>query len=116
MYLASNDDYSNGGSANTISQGRYIGGGVASIFLGFGIGHAVQGRWKDGGWIHTALQSGVFVAYIGALVYTAKSFVEAGDAKTLSADTKTGLGITGGIILVLMGSRIWEMVDTMDTP
>ena len=33
----------------TISTGKYVGGGVASIFLGWGIGHAIQGRYAERG-------------------------------------------------------------------
>src|SRR5512140_558304 len=36
-----------------ISGGRYLGGGMAAVFFGFGVGHAVQGRWLDQGWIFT---------------------------------------------------------------
>src|SRR5690606_6489502 len=36
-----------------ISQGQHVGGGLAAMFIGFGVGQAVQGRWSDKGWIFT---------------------------------------------------------------
>ena len=36
-----------------ISIGKYVTGGVLSYVVGFGVGHAVQGRWNDNGWIFT---------------------------------------------------------------
>ena len=109
LYLASNDDYSNGGSANTISQGRYIGGGVASMFLGFGIGHAVQGRWLEGGWVHTALQSGTLVVFMGVLWFTGLQ-LHFGEVDSRSITATVGLG------LVLSGLKIWELIDVWMLP
>src|SRR5690606_27430608 len=34
-----------------IDAGPHIAGGVVSMFIGFGAGHAVQGRFGDTGWI-----------------------------------------------------------------
>ena len=50
----------------TISNGFYIGGGIASIFLGFGIGTAIQGRYE---WVHTVTQ-GLCVAGVNYNRYT----------------------------------------------
>ena len=104
LYLADNHDYSSGSSMKTISQGSYIGGGVASIFLGFGIGQAIQGRWKERGWIHTTVQSGVFLAYIGSLV------------AVIGNKNEILPFFAGGLLIVLAGSKIWEMVDTWMLP
>ena len=38
----------------TVSKTNYYAGGALSILPGFGIGHAVQGRWREKGWIFTA--------------------------------------------------------------
>ena len=38
-----------------ISQTRYIIGGILGTYpIGLGVGHAVQGRWSQMGWIFTA--------------------------------------------------------------
>lgn len=108
-YLASNNtDYSSGSNVRTISQGRFIGGGVASVFIGLGIGHAVQGRWKEKGWIHTVVQGGTVLAYIGSAMFT---FTGVDESTVI-----TGLGITMGLGIVLLGSRIWEMIDVWLLP
>jgi hypothetical protein len=44
-----------------ISDGEWLGGGLASVFLGFGIGQAIQGRWSERGWIFTLGQGGSFL-------------------------------------------------------
>ena len=105
----------------TINQGHYIGGGVASIFIGFGIGQAIQGRWKERGWIHTTVQSGALLVYIGSLAFTVSSVVEdmsTRDASVgdISGSALIGSGLTLGLVLVILGSRIWEMVDTWMLP
>ena len=38
---------------------RYLAGGLLGTFVGFGIGHALQGRWDDDyGWVFAATQLG----------------------------------------------------------
>lgn len=105
LYLADNQGYSGGSGMNTISQGRYIGGGVVSIFLGLGIGQAIQGRWKEKGWIHTTVQSGAIVAYIGSLMFLENFY-----------RNNSILGVLYGGVTVFIGLRIWEMVDTWMLP
>ena len=105
LYLADNYGYSSSSGMRTISQGRYIGGGVASIFLAFGIGHAIQGRWKERGWIHTAVQSGAFVTYIGSLMFM-ETFYK----------NNSLLGVLFGGYIVLVGIKVWEMVDVWMLP
>lgn len=36
-----------------ISQGNYTTGGVIGTIFGLGIGHGIQGRWSDKGWLYT---------------------------------------------------------------
>src|ERR1043165_10125455 len=36
-----------------ISDGEHLGGGLAALFVGFGVGQAVQGRSGRKGWIFT---------------------------------------------------------------
>src|SRR5215813_5168447 len=37
-----------------ITDGQKTGGGAAALFVGFGVGQAIQGRWLERGWIFTA--------------------------------------------------------------
>ena len=60
-----------------ISQSRYITSGVASVFPGFGIGHAVQGRWLEKGWKFTAGSSLVIGAGMGLSFLIAKKAADA---------------------------------------
>jgi len=117
--LASNDSYSSGSNMRTINNGRYVGGGVASIFIGFGIGHAIQGRWKEKGWIHTVVQGGAVLAYIGSVIFTvgSASHYNPTSAQVYNESaTFAGLGITLGIAIVILGSRIWEIIDAWSLP
>ena len=41
-----------------ISQTKYLQGGLLGTIVGFGTGHAIQGRWRREGWKHTAWQAG----------------------------------------------------------
>ena len=48
-----------------ISRSKYLQGGLLGTLVGFGTGHAVQGRWQRDGWQHTAWQAGAaaFASY-----------------------------------------------------
>ena len=41
-----------------ISKTKYLQGGFLGTLVGFGTGHAIQGRWQREGWQHTAWQAG----------------------------------------------------------
>jgi hypothetical protein len=46
----------------------YIIGGIIGTYPGFGLGHAIQGRWRDRGWIYTLGETaGVLVAGAGLI-------------------------------------------------
>lgn len=100
-----------------ISQGEHIGGGVAALFLGFGIGQAIQGRWSDKGWIFTV---GEGVAF-GAMIY---GMMRAFDCSTrydeynnsFSDCEDDGIGIMVVGLLGYSVLRIWETVDAFAAP
>lgn len=49
-----------------MSQGAYIGGGIAGTIVGFGTGHMIQGRFMENGWIFAAGQGvGALAAALG---------------------------------------------------
>ncbi|MBS1968774.1 MAG: hypothetical protein JSU04_00610 [Bdellovibrionales bacterium] len=93
-----------------ISNTAYIAGGLLSIYPGFGIGHAVQGRYTDKGWIFTAGELGS----IGLMI------AGAGDCWN-SSSSSNGQTCNGGGAIVFgvlgfVGFRVWEIVDAWVAP
>lgn len=95
-----------------ISDGAHVGGAVASLFFGFGVGQAVQGRYSETGWIFTIGEA----ASLAALIY---GITEAFDCDSDFGDTRCNSGggayITGGLIGLLV-FRVWEVVDAFGGP
>lgn len=92
-----------------ISDTQYILGGVLGTYpLGFGIGHAIQGRYSDKGWIFT-------VGELGSL-----AVLMAGFGDCVSRSWSDSSGCNGGLITLgafgFLGFRIWEIVDVWATP
>ena len=93
-------------STKTISNGAYIGGGVASIFLGFGIGTAIQGRYR---WIHSLTQGLCVGGLIAAGAMTIGDAVQ-GEINWTTMSLYFAFGLAFG------GFRIWEVIDTWMLP
>ncbi|WP_413293191.1 hypothetical protein ACLSU7_17535 [Bdellovibrio sp. HCB185ZH] len=90
-----------------VATGKYVTGGVLASTLGFGIGHGVQGRYADKGWIFTATES----AGLAMLIAGANTCKEETDAYGYK-ETKCsngGLAVVG--LGVLLGFHVWEIVD-----
>ena len=98
-----------------ISDGEHLGGGLAALFLGFGVGQGIQGRWSDTGWLFTFGE----LASVGLLVYGATRTFDCYDGVDhLGHDCRTDAG-TGSLIvgaLAFTGLRIWETVDAFAVP
>ncbi len=96
----------------TISRDQYVWGGTVGTILGFGIGHAIQGRYKEKGWIFT-LTEGIGAGTIASgIIWTLFSYKESsktGDASVGDVMPFVGLGLLGATII--LGFRIWEIVD-----
>lgn len=93
-----------------MNDGQYIGGGAVGSIFGFGLGHAIQGRYADKGWIFT-------VGETLALTAIVVGFGEcAGDAISGNSNCSSG----GGTILLgffgYLGLHTWEIVDLWWTP
>jgi hypothetical protein len=97
-----------------ISDGAHVGGTLLSIFIGFGSGQAVQGRWGDTGWIFTLGE----VASIAMIIYGAEQ--EANDdcfyGNEPDCDEDAGalpitIGLIGFVVL-----HVWEVVDAIAGP
>ena len=99
-----------------MNRREYLLGGLTSTVLGFGSGHAVQGRyWKDG-WIFTAGEVVSFGAVLASLAPCRDDFfrIEKIDiAQRLAKCNKPGL-ILGQLSFISF--RVWETVDAWVTP
>jgi hypothetical protein len=88
-----------------VSEMQQIVGPPLAFTLGFGIGHAAEGRWHEKGWMFTATDTAGFALFIG------------GNIAGLSCETETSCGLAAGAFAVgLLGlgvSRIWQTIDTV---
>ena len=105
-----------------ISKTNYYVGGVLGVLPGFGIGHAVQGRWMEKGWIFTAGE----VVSVAGLVYFALEFIDGlPSSKEIldrySEDSSAGFSISTGtkvkgavalaFLTLFLGFKAVETVD-----
>jgi hypothetical protein len=90
-----------------VPTGKYITGGILASTAGFGIGHAIQGRYNDKGWIFTATEAtGAAMFLIGAGSCSEKTDIY-GTKKTECSNA--GIGVVG--LGVWIGFHVWEIVD-----
>lgn len=117
-------------SMKTISNGRYLGGGFLSIFPGFGIGHAIQGRYMEKGWIFTVTELatiGGFILSVISLTTDLKDGVkdivktteeskdfEFDDIDFGSVKIKGSLSLA--FLLTYISVKAWEMTDAFMLP
>lgn len=86
-----------------MSGERHVLGIVVSVMPGLGLGHVIQGRWKEQGWIFTL---GEFVAF--GLIAVAASESDL-DTSIVGAAAVVGWGS-------FLGLRVWEVVDAASAP
>jgi hypothetical protein len=103
-----------------MGTGRYVAGGVTSL-LGFGIGHAVQGRYAERGWIFTAgevlsvgLFGGGFAWMAGNVISNAQSVHHGAIGTNPELGAPVGMMVAGGVTFI--GFKIWEIVDAWTAP
>jgi hypothetical protein len=106
-----------------ISVGRYVTGMVMTHLFGFGIGHAVQGRWTERGWIFTFGEAAAFASLARGLLrsfgpcYVVINNHSDGPPSTCSQPRRRqdGMFLLGGLI-ALVGLRVWEGLDVSIAP
>lgn len=103
-FVCAADNYSD------ISTTRYVAGGILSIYPGFGIGHAVQGRYTDKGWIFTTGEAISTAVVISGLIDCGTSTVIS-SSKECSGKDKMLVGTVG-----FLGFKIWEIFDAWVIP
>lgn len=96
-----------------ISDGAHVGGGVAAIFVGFGVGQAIQGRWSERGWIFTLGEGASVAAIIAGAVSIADDCIDSSDS---NCDNSSGTGLLVGGLLGYTAFRIWDIVDAFAGP
>ncbi|UYL09615.1 hypothetical protein B9G69_003390 [Bdellovibrio sp. SKB1291214] len=90
-----------------VETGKYITGGVLTSAVGFGIGHGIQGRYAEKGWIFTATETaGLAMVVAGAA--SCDDEVQANGSKKWKCDND-GLILAG--FGVWIGFHVWEIVD-----
>lgn len=90
-----------------ISTTRYVLGGLLAIYPGLGIGHAVQYRFKDRGWIFLVGELGGSVLMVMGLAQCLGT--------SLNRSSCDGSQLVLGYGL-LLGFKIWEIVDAWAVP
>ncbi|MBC7740888.1 MAG: hypothetical protein H7061_01745 [Bdellovibrionaceae bacterium] len=90
-----------------VTTGKYITGGILGSTLGFGIGHGVQGRYADKGWIFTAGEVAGLLILTPAAAQCAKDNENNSDKQCSNSQKSI---VTAGY-LVFLGFHIWEVVD-----
>ena len=95
-----------------ILDGPYVTGGVLGSLFGFGIGHAIQGRYGQRGWIFTLSE----VAGVGLLASGSNNCINTYNSSNYYQNncSPSAAFVVGELILV--GFRIWEIVDLWATP
>ncbi|HEU0033113.1 MAG TPA: hypothetical protein VFQ53_20915 [Kofleriaceae bacterium] len=96
-----------------ISDGAHVGGGIASLFIGFGVGQAIQGRWGDTGWIFTLGESASFVALVYGMT---QMFNDCFATVESTCDNNDGEGLFIAGLLGYTVFRTWGVVDAFAGP
>lgn len=97
-----------------ISDGAHVGGAAASVFLGFGIGQAVQGRYGETGWIFTVGEIASFTALVVGVSQALDDCF--GDSTSCNDNNNRGDGLIIGGLVGLLVFRVWEVVDAFGGP
>ena len=96
-----------------ISTGAHIAGGGLALFVGFGTGQLVQGRWGSRGWIFTLGDT----ASLGLMFYgLGKSVSDCASSVEGESCGGGGLGLIAGGAIAYTGFRLWETIDAFVAP
>ena len=89
-----------------MSTGRYVTGGVIGTVFGFGIGHAIQGRYMPLGLVFSVGEAAGYAAFFADTKFGIGSF---GGVTTVRTIDMGALGVIG--LIVASGLHIWEVID-----
>jgi hypothetical protein len=96
-----------------ITPQQHSGGAVAALFFGFGSGQAIQGRWRERGWIFTVGDTLSVAAMVGGAMSMTGCLgqMQGGDTK---CELAMGTAVTG--LLAFSVLRIWQTADAIVVP
>ena len=86
-----------------VSEIQQIVGPPTAAFFGFGLGHVVEGRWHEKGWIFTLGES----VALAAIVYASANIECTSHCEMVGPAMVTGMLGIGGL-------RIWETYDSVE--
>lgn len=95
-----------------IDDSAQIGGAAVNLFVGFGLGQAIQGRWSDTGWIFTLGELGSMAVLMGAAI---DAIDDCGNHDQC-ADTDENVGLMVGAALAFTVFRVWSVGDAIAGP
>jgi hypothetical protein len=102
-----------------ISDRRHL-TGAATSWLGFGIGQGVQGRWRERGWIFTAIDAGTVVLAVAGFIELIEQCIDKSDgssrACTGSALTEPGTRLIIPAVLLHVLSRFVQVGEAAIAP
>lgn len=91
-----------------MSTTRYVVSGVLGTYPGFGIGHAIQGRWLEKGWIFTSGE--IVTGFIGlAITFGCHE-------PTSTSPSGHNCGTADAFIAAYVALKVWEAVDVWYEP
>jgi hypothetical protein len=93
-----------------ISNGEYVAGALLGSFGGFGIGHAIQGRWTEKGWVFTVADTASTAFLMTTLVSCS---IAASEERAREDRCVAGFILS---VAAYTGFRIWETVDLWVAP
>jgi len=97
-----------------VSDGAHVVGAGAALFVGFGTGQAIQGRWLERGWIFTVGEIGSYILILSSI----PRFGGGNDVCDSDCDDDEDSGeqrLWFGVIGWL-GFRIWGFADSISGP
>lgn len=97
-----------------IDDGSHLLGVAASIFVGFGAGQAVEGRWHTKGYIFTFGETIALTGIIAGVIDISEAQRAGGQTERSREDRGTTL-LVGGLIGFSV-LRFWEMGDAIIAP
>ena len=94
------------------------------LLSGWGIGHAIQGRYSDRGWIFTVATGTLYTGVVASLLFFSaealNTAAETTDEKTQQLRVLGSIAKMGTFVIVagagIIGVSIWNIVDVWDLP